>query len=250
MLVDTHVHLLGHRDRPATEANIRLFLDAAVRRDLSLIGFADHEEYLEDMRPDLLRTVALDYPQLRVLVGVELDYRPGEEGRLRAALRRHKFDFAIGSVHELTGRAIDRTAAEADALGLSADELYRRYFACVAQAAASGLFDIVGHIDLVKIFGARPQTATAADLAAGALDAVAAAGCAIELNTNGRYKPVGEWYPSPSLLAAAAARNIPVTTGSDAHYPEQVGREIAEAAAVLSAIGARRPEKFGRRARA
>ncbi|MDR1604350.1 MAG: histidinol-phosphatase HisJ family protein [Gracilibacteraceae bacterium] len=239
MLIDTHVHLLGHRDRPATRENIRLFLDAAVRRGLSLIGFADHEEYIEDMRPDLIREVAGEYPGLRVLVGVELDYRPGEEARLRAALRRHRFDFSIGSVHELEGRALDLTPAEADALGLAPDELYRRYFACVARAAKSGLFTVLGHIDLVKIFGVRPTLAVE-ELAAPALDAVAAAGGAIELNTNGRYKPVGEWYPSPALLAAAARRRIPITTGSDAHAPDQVGREVAAAAAALRTLEARR----------
>lgn len=239
-LIDTHVHLLGHRDRPATRENIRLFLDEAARRGLSLIGFTDHEEYLEDMRPDLIRAVAREYPGLRVLVGVELDYRPGEEERARASLRRYDFDYSIGSVHELFGSAVDRTPAEADALALPPDELYRCYFSCVAQAAASGLFSVLGHIDLVKIFGVRPTTA-AEDLAAPALDAIAAAGAAIELNTNGRYKPVGEWYPSPRVLAAAARRHIPVTTGSDAHFPNQVGREIAEADAVLRTLGARRP---------
>ncbi|MDR1069769.1 MAG: histidinol-phosphatase [Gracilibacteraceae bacterium] len=241
MPADTHVHLLGHRDRPATPENIRLFLDAAARRGLSLIGFADHEEYLEDMRPDLLRAAAREYPGLRVLVGAELDYRPGEENRIREALRRHDFDFCIGSVHDLAGRAIDRTPEEAASLALPPDELYSRYFDCVAQAAASGLFTVLGHIDLVKIFGVRPA-APVEELAAPALDAIAAAGCAIELNTNGRYKPVGEWYPSPPLLKAAVRRNIPVTTGSDAHAPDQVGREIEAAAAALEELGARRPE--------
>ncbi|MDR1961668.1 MAG: histidinol-phosphatase [Gracilibacteraceae bacterium] len=243
MLIDTHVHLLGHRDRPATAANIRLFLAEAARRGLGLIGFSDHEEYLADMRPDLIRAVAREYPELRVLVGVEMEFRPGEEERIRAALGRYDFDFSIGSVHELAGRALDLTPAEAGALGLAPDELYRRYFDCVAQAAASGFFTVLGHIDLVKIFGVRSE-APVEELAAPALDAAASSGVAIELNTNGSAKPVGEWYPSPPLLAAAARRGIPMTTGSDAHEAGRVGREIREASAALRALNVRRAEKF------
>jgi histidinol-phosphatase (PHP family) len=244
MLVDTHVHLLGHRDRAATTENIRAFLEEAVRQNLDVIGFTDHEEYLEDMRPDLIRALRPEYPRLRILVGVEMEYRPGEEDRIRTHLARHDFDYAIGSVHELAGWAFDRPEEETRHRSLDADDAYRRYFDLVAQAAASGLFQVLGHMDLIKIFGLRP-TAAVEDLAAPALDAIARSGILVEINTNGRYKPVGEWYPGPDLAREAVRRGISFTLGSDAHEWRTVGREVAAASVYLQKLGVKNLfEKF------
>jgi histidinol-phosphatase (PHP family) len=46
---------------------------------------------------------------------------------------------------------------------------------------------------------------------------------AIELNTSGYRKNVGEPYPGLDWLPLIRDNSIPLTTGSDAHHPDQVG---------------------------
>ncbi len=67
---------------------------------------------------------------------------------------------------------------------------------------------------------------------------------AIEINTNGRYKPVGEFYPEPKLLQEVVHRGISVTLGSDAHEAKVVGRDLGEAMAFLHHLGAKKVVGF------
>ena len=100
-MIDMHIHLTGHEDRPATAENIREFLDQARRVGLREIGFADHDYYYKDLDLPLIRKVADDYPDLKVSVGLEVDYRPEDESKIKALLEQFTFDFVIGSVHEI-----------------------------------------------------------------------------------------------------------------------------------------------------
>lgn len=245
-LVDYHVHLLGHQDRQATEQSIRLFLDAATAKGLSEIGFADHDMYWHEMNLDLVRTVAAEYPQLNVLAGVEVDYRLGDEARIGQLLREFPLDFAIGSVHEIESWVFDIPGQEARFQEWDYDELYRAYFKLVANAARSGLFTTIGHLDLIKIFGIRP-CADIRELADEALTAMAEHGVVMEINTNGRYKPVGEFYPEKSLVEEAKARGIAITLGSDAHFPELVGRDLPAALIMLQDCGVKSITGFRQR---
>ena len=61
--------------------------------------------------------------------------------------------------------------------------------------------------------------------------AAAEAGCAIELNTAGLRKDCREIYPSREILELAFQKNVPITFGSDAHAPDEVGMNFAEAVA-------------------
>jgi len=92
-MLDMHVHLLGHNDREANRENIRAFLDKASRCGLKEIGFADHDYYWDQMNFPLIREVAADYPGLAVRIGLEAEYRPHEEGRIKHLLGQFPFDF-------------------------------------------------------------------------------------------------------------------------------------------------------------
>ena len=235
-MLDLHVHLVGHNDREANQENIRAFLDVASRRGLKEIGFADHDYYWDQMNFPLIREVAKDYPQLNVRIGLEAEYRPDEEGRIKHQLEQFPFDFVIGSVHEINGWAFDMPGEEPKHWQIDADELYRGYFEIVTRAASSGLFTTIGHFDLIKIFGVRPKTDILA-LADEALTTVAERGLVLEVNTNGRYKPVQEFYPEQRLREEIKRRGIDFTLGSDAHSAEVVGRDLDEAMKLLSQIG-------------
>ena len=235
-MLDLHVHLIGHNDREANQENIRAFLDEASHRGLKEIGFADHDYYFEQMNFPLIREVAEDYPHLAVRIGLEVEYRPNEEGRIKHLIEQFPFDFVIGSVHEINGWAFDFPGEELNHLKKEADTLYREYFEVVTRAASSGLFTTIGHFDLIKIFGVRPRT-DILELADEALTVVAEHGLALEVNTNGRYKPVQEFYPEQRLREEILRRGIDFTLGSDAHCAEVVGRDIDEAIQLLRQIG-------------
>ncbi|ADY54994.1 histidinol phosphate phosphatase HisJ family [Syntrophobotulus glycolicus DSM 8271] len=244
-MLDLHVHLLGHLERTGSQENIRGFLDKAVEAGLSEIGFTDHDDYFDHLDFGLIREVAAEYPHLRVKVGLEADYREGEEGRIKSLLSRFDFDYVIGSVHEIRGWLFDMPQEEQAHYIKEPDRMYKDYFRLLEKAARSGLFQIIGHLDLIKIFGVRPKT-DVRELAAGVLDAVQESGLAVEINTNGRYKPVGEWYPEQKLIEEVIRRNIPLALGSDAHVPENVGRDIQEVAALLRKMGVGQIVSFDR----
>lgn len=235
-MLDLHVHLVGHNDREANQENIRSFLDQASRRGLKEIGFADHDYYWDQMNFPLIREVAQDYPNLNVRIGLEAEYRPNEEGRIKHLLEQFPFDFVIGSVHEINGWAFDVPEEEPKHWTKDADELYRGYFDVVTRAASSGLFTTIGHFDLIKIFGVRPRS-DILTLADEALTAVAEHGLVLEVNTNGRYKPVQEFYPEQRLREEIRRRGIDFTLGSDAHCAEVVGRDLVEALQLLRQMG-------------
>ena len=235
-MLDLHVHLLGHNDREANRENIQAFLAEASRRGLKEIGFADHDYYWNQMNFSLIREVAEDYPQLEVRIGLEAEYRPHEEGRIKNLLNQFPFDFVIGSVHEFDGWVFDILEEEHMHHKKNADEFYARYFEVVTLAAKSGLFTTIGHLDLIKVFGVRPGK-DILTLADEALTAVAEHGLVLEVNTNGRYKPVQEFYPEKRLMEEIMRRGIEFTLGSDAHSAENVGRDLEEASQLLRQIG-------------
>lgn len=235
-MLDMHVHLLGHNDREANKENIRAFLNEASRRGLKEIGFADHDYYWEQMNFPLIREVAEEYPDLAVRIGLEAEYRPHEEERIKHLLKQYPFDFVIGSVHEFDGWAFDLPEEEHMHHIKDADQLYERYFEVVTLAAGSGLFTTIGHFDLIKVFGVRPRKDILL-LADEALTAVAEHSLVLEVNTNGRYKPVGEFYPERRLIEEIKRRGIEFTLGSDAHSAKAVGRDIEEAGQMLRELG-------------
>jgi histidinol-phosphatase (PHP family) len=114
--------------------------------------------------------------------------------------------------------------------------------------AESGLFDILGHPDLVKKFGHVPG----GDLDRfyePAVDAIAAAGCVIELNTAGWHKPCAECYPAPRFLELACSAGIPLVISSDAHEPGHVGRDFSTAIKLAKAAGYQETCLFEKRRR-
>lgn len=163
-----------------------------------------------------------------VLLGIEVDYLPGAEEHIERLTRAYPFDVVLGSVHFVDGWAFDDPAQVEHYRDLDIDDLWQRYFANVIDAAGSGLFDVMSHLDLVKKFGFRPerdQTAAYRDLAVQ----FAAFGVAAEINTAGLRKPCAELYPGPALLAELHRAGVALTTGSDAHDPSEVLAGNAEA---------------------
>jgi histidinol-phosphatase (PHP family) len=187
--------------------------------------------------------------EVPVLLGVEADYYRGCEAFLKDWLQRHPFDVVLGSVHFLDYRGrgpIGRTLTD----GLPSPELWRRYFALVAELARTGLYDVVAHLDLPKKFGHVLTDEDVERHALPALQALADAGMALEINTSGLVQAPGEIYPSPLLLRLAREFGLGLTFGSDAHDPERAGDGFEHALDQARVAGfTERVEFSGRQAR-
>lgn len=214
----------------------------AVSVGLNEIGFSDHSPMARDdfddwrMRLNQLdeyvesvRQARADVPQLQIRLALEVDYLPGQEDWIRDLASRHPWDYLIGSVHYISnGWDIDNPHKISLWQTRPTQEVWAEYFDSLTRAAASGLFDIIGHIDLPKKFGFIPDQ-DPTPLVRPVLKAAAQAGCAIELNTAGLRKECREIYPSHHILRLAREAGVPITFGSDAHAPEEVGLNFPEA---------------------
>jgi histidinol-phosphatase (PHP family) len=182
---------------------------------------------------------------LPVLLGVEMDWLADRTAEIGAFLDGRPFDVVLGSVHFIDGRAIDDPTAD-DRDWLPVEELWPRYLEHLTAAAASGLYDVMSHPDLPKVFGRRIP-AHLDRLLDDAVAAIADAGVAVECSSAGLRKPVAELYPEPGLLARFKRAGVPVTLSSDAHAPQDVGRDFATAVAALRGAGYETITRFSRR---
>jgi histidinol-phosphatase (PHP family) len=251
VIVDYHMHLRrpadGAEEIDHTVEAVERFVEKGRERGVDEIGFTEHVYYFRQTRDlwtmpynldrcvhDLDRYCDAVIESKRrgfpVKLGLEVDYVPGRERETHDLLEPYPWDYLLGSVHEVEGHPIDADPK----LGLwkhfPTEEVWRRYFIALRGAARSGLFDVLAHPDLVKIFSRRPRPDDVLLHHEETADAIEAAGnLAVEVSTAGLRKPVGELYPDPDFLAACRARGIPVTTASDAHVPDEVGRDLDRA---------------------
>ena len=232
----------------------------AIAIGLDEIGFSDHSPMRRDdfdnwrMRFDQLdeyvaevRAAREKYPQLTIRLALEVDFLPGHEGWIRELAARHPWDYFIGSVHYVSDSwDIDNPAKLAEWKKRDPFEVWSLYFERLTRAAESKLFQIIGHADLPKKFGIRPAE-NCRPLYRNFVTAAAKAGCAIELNTAGLRKDCREIYPSAELLNLAWRKSVPITFGSDAHAPAEVGMDFAEAVALARHVGYTETCRFIRR---
>ncbi|MEW5833174.1 MAG: histidinol-phosphatase [Campylobacterota bacterium] len=242
MKVDLHNHtvLCNHATGSVNE-----YVETAIACGTEYFGFSDHApmhydpEYrmrFEEM--DLYEAWIREAQQryggrITVLAGYEVDYLPGY---MDDRVLERPCDYLIGSVHFIDDWGFDNPEFIGRYEGMDLDTVYRRYFGLIEAMAKSGRFDIVGHLDLLKVFKFLPQTDIRL-LAKEALKAIKKADMAVEINVAGWRKPINESYPSPSLLAEIAELDIPITFGSDAHRPDQVGLYSDEVEAVARRFG-------------
>ncbi len=259
MLTSYHNHTRWSDGAPTVAAQIQ----AARAAGLDELGISDHYvlhpgglevewtlpldalgEYVAE-----IRAAAAETRGLTVRLGLEADYFPETVEALRARLAEFPFDYVIGSVHYVDDFPIDEDAKFWNALSEDErNEKWRLYWHRIRGLAESGVYDFVGHLDLPKKFGHRPTVDLTAESDA-ALDAIAAAGMAIEINTAGWSLPAAEAYPSPELLRAARGREIPLLINADAHFPEFLTRNFDRARELARDCGYTELVRYERRQR-
>lgn len=269
MLTDYHVHLRPDgEDTPAaryfTLANAERYRAAADERGIAELGVSEHvyrfTQALDVWQHPFWRENARDdldaycefAREAGLKVGVEADYVPGREDRMANLLDGRDWDYVIGSVHFVGDEAVDHPDWDIwTTRTVDPEKVWRRYFETLAEAARSGLFDVMAHPDLVKVWGSdRPRPE--GDLRRfyePAVEAFAEAGVAVEVSTAGLRKPVGERYPAEPFLAMCLDAGAPIALSSDAHVPEHVGFEYGSTVEWLAQQGVRELCVFERRAR-
>jgi histidinol-phosphatase (PHP family) len=234
------------------------------RRALELgfeeIGFSDHSPMRQDdfddwrMRFDQLgeyvekvRKAQKDFPQLKIRLALEVDYLPGQEDWIRQLAAAQPWDYFIGSVHYVSDSwAVDNPHKISEWKNRDPWEVWSVYFERLTKAAETGLFEIIGHADLPKKFGHRP-TRDCTPLYETFLNAARKHNCALDVNTAGLRKDCQEIYPSRQILELAFQKGVPITFGSDAHAPDEVGMNFAEALQLARSVGYQDCLRFAQR---
>ncbi|HHX77267.1 MAG TPA: histidinol-phosphatase HisJ family protein [Firmicutes bacterium] len=261
-MIDYHIHTRLCRH---AVGEIEEYAAKAKENRLLELGFADHFP-LELLDANLKADVTMSGNQLEgyiasilslkagtaglvIKLGIEVDYLPGRERITEKLIASYPFDFVIGSIHFLAGWDFTNPANIKGFALKDAEKIYVDYFQLLKEMAAADLFDIVGHADVVKKFGHLIDEEAAGEIRREAVAAIKKHGLCVEVNTSGWRAPVGEQYRSRSFLSDCFQRDIPVTLGSDAHSPGDVGKGFPEALALLKEIGYDRLATFNKRKR-
>lgn len=238
---DYHVHL---EQGPFTMDWLMQFLETASERSVGEIGFSEHAYRFRQtdaiwpkewrLQPDadadkyVMLILEAKKAGLPVKLGIEVDFVPGKESKIDRFLEDYPWDYVIGSVHFIEDWGFDRP--EEAFLWQLKDVAwaYKKYFELFREAASTGLFDIMAHPDVIKVFGYRPEVQLDKEYERCALAMQKAKVC-FEISTAGLRKPVGELYPAPAFLAQCVGAGLTAVINSDAHKPQDVGRDFDKA---------------------
>ena len=258
MLTDYHLHLRPDEDDTPpeqyfTSENVDRYLDAAGEAGITELGCSEHihrftqaldlwrHPFWEQWATDDLDAYVEFLGASPLRVGIECDFVPGAEDRTATLLETRPFDYVVGSVHFIGDAAIDNDASFSvwRTAGADPDKVWKRYFETLAEAVRSGLFDILAHPDLVKVWGtgAPVPERDPRFYYEPAVEAIAETGIAVEVSTAGLRKPVEELYPGPAFAEMCFDAGAAFALSSDAHLPEHVGFAYDRAVEFLDDLG-------------
>ncbi|MDH4421191.1 MULTISPECIES: histidinol phosphate phosphatase domain-containing protein [Bacillus] len=264
---------------------IDLYLEEALQKGIKEVGIVDHlyrfheakgyyEKYVDisDSKLGRLQKEWLD--QVRVVslndftkaieeakerwskrgvtlkLGIEADYFIGCEEELKKLLALGDFDYVIGSVHFLNGWGFDNPDTKEYFEEHDLHALYDTFFKTVERAVRSELFDIIAHLDNIKVFNYRLDENEQLSYYKKIARALVETNTATEINAGLYYRyPVREMCPSPLYLQVLAKQGVPITISSDAHYPNDLGKYVKENVQTLRAHGISHIATFTKRAR-
>ena len=260
MIVDYHTHsdLCKH-----AQGGVEEYVQRALDLGLDEVGCSDHaplpgnydechrmnvEEYYSQYAPRVSALIEKYRKRIRIKRGIECDFLDWAAEWNSKFIAENDFDFVIGSVHFVGPRGEEKPLFGREYQAPEIEALYEGYFLEIAQSAKAGLFDIIAHCDIVKKFGAFASKRVD-ELMWEALSHIKKADLCIEINTSGLRKPEPETYPGEKVLALAQDLKIPLTLGSDAHNPDQVGMNFDVAISLVNKYGSGRISIFEHRKR-
>lgn len=256
-MIDGHMHL-EYGD--LSKEYVLQFVESAVKNGMDEIQILDHTHRFKEFRPvyegvrkaspyqeewlnnkemkfhstldeycALIKEIkAMDLP-IKVSFGLEVCYVPEYEETIRKILKPYHFDFLVGAIHSIDGKLYDMKWSEEILWNkYPVDKIYKRYYECVFSLVKSDLFTQLAHPDTIKMFGHYPTydlQPTYDELAEllneHHMKAENNVGCYYRYHT----PDIGL---SDQLLQTFKKHHVQMITASDAHHPEDVGRNIAD----------------------
>ncbi len=258
-MVDYHIHtkLCKH-----AKGEIDDYIQKAIEKNLTEIGISDHMPLPDGFDPEHRMEVdefeiykgwfesAVEKfgGRIKLKFGIEAEFIEDKIDFIRGFIKNGNFDYVIGSLHFLNDWNIASHKEEWKWNGKDVDEVYENYYQGLKKLVKSGLFDIVGHFDLIKKFGHRAER-NFDEFISEILKLVKDSGMCIEINTSGLRQKVREIYPSEKILGMIRDYKIPLTLGSDAHNPEDVARDFEFALDLIERYGDGKISIFEKRRR-
>ena len=254
MRIDLHNHTTRCNH---AKGSMRSYIERAIELGIDIYGFSEHapmdfdKEYrlrfdeMKDYENDVKYLQKEYQDRIKIVLGYEVDYL---KGYIDKRVIDAKVDYLIGSVHFLGRWGFDNPEFNDEYSKRNIDDIWQEYFSNIEAMVKTGYFDIVGHLDLIKVFNFLPKR-DIRSIATPALKAIKKANMVIELNSAGLRKPCKEVYPSQLLLEVAYELDIPITFSSDAHAIGQVGFKYDEVTKLAKEIGYSKAVTFEQRQR-
>ncbi len=242
MITDYHVHL---ETGPYTIEWVLKYLEVAKNRNISDLGFSEHgyrfkqsksmlfnpwieERQTENIEEYVTLILKAKKQGLPVKLGIELDYIPNKEKEIENFLKDYPWDYVIGSVHWIDNWGFDLQEMKNNWENKAVINVYKEYFNIIKNLLAFKQFDILGHVDVIKVLGHKPKESENEilfNMYDKLVNQIKESNITVEVNTAGLRKPVLELYPSPQLMKRLTENNIPLILNSDAHQPKHVGED-------------------------
>jgi histidinol-phosphatase (PHP family) len=243
-VADYHVHT---KASPDAEGSMEEYVSKAEQKKIEEVGFSDHiflrrlggySDFLVDAMPAYVRDFLAfkEKVEMPVKLGVEVDFFPDTIEKTGVFIRKYPFDYVIGSVHVIGGWIIDESSTKDEYSRRDPFKTYEEYFRLVREMCACRLFDVLGHPDLIKIFGTRPEE-DLTQLYEDTAETIARSKMCAEINAKGLNRPCREIYPSEQFLKILYDHDVPIVFGSDAHEPNDLGRNLEEAMRLAKKVG-------------
>lgn len=247
-MIDYHLHVIAHGDRPMTVENILEYCEVAHSRGVRQMGITEHDRYLEDIDLAAFQEARETSQDVALRLGIEIDFVPGNEDEMERVATALPYDYIIGSVHRVDREEVDHPDHQEIYDKWDTFDLYAAYYQNVRKAALSGRFEVLGHPDLIKIFRHFPERDITPILEETA-DAVAESGVVVDVNAAGLRKPIGEIYPAKNFLEMFHRRDVPIILSSDAHAPQEVAAGYDQSLKLVHDVGYRKVVTFKNRER-
>lgn len=231
MRIDLHNHtpLCQHATGTPEE-----YIQKAIALGIDVYGFSCHAPMAFDTKYrmslaqlpeyfETLQSLRQSYKtHIDIRIGLEVDFIKGKENLIESQVQNAQVDYLIGSVHFLNDWGFDNPEFIGHYKHTDMTQCWSDYLDSIAAMAQSGLFQIIGHFDLLKVFN-NPPPSTLHHKLKTTLESIKDNTCVLEINSAGLRKPCAEQYPSRHILKMAKDMQIPITFSSDAHSLEQVG---------------------------
>jgi histidinol-phosphatase (PHP family) len=242
MITDYHIHTEASLD---AKGSMEEYIRKAKEKKLSEIGFSEHTIF-QNIEEHPFIPIKQTYLQnflnlkksaeLQVKLGAEVDFIPSFAEKIGEFIQKHPFDYVIGAVHFIGNWSVDSPSQIHEYSKRDILKTYEEYFSLVKKLCECKLFDILAHPDLIKIFGFKPKT-DFSNILRETAEAMAKFNVCAEINTSGLRRPCNEIYPSEQFLRILHDHNVPIVFGSDAHEPNDVGRNFGEAIKLVKKVG-------------